>query len=110
VVKDPDLSVQHTLALVFTRFARLRSGQKVLRSLRDDGVLLPRRQHGGLQAGQLLWRKPTQAALIEILHNPAYAGAFVYGHKGAHPHRRPGRPRQRLRPIDAWPTIHQGRY
>jgi DNA invertase Pin-like site-specific DNA recombinase len=110
VVKDPDLSVQHTLELVFTRFAGLHSCQKVLRSLRDDGVLLPRRQHGGLQAGQLLWRKPTQAALIEILHNPAYAGAFVYGRKGAHPHRRPGRPRQRRRPIEAWPTIHQGRY
>jgi len=110
VVKDPDQQVQHTLDLVFARFTTLGSCQKVLRSLRDDGICLPRRQHGGLHAGELLWRKPTQAALREILHNPAYAGAFVYGRKERHPDRRPGQPRQRRRPLEAWPTIHQGRY
>ncbi len=81
VVKDPDLQVQRSIELVFARFTSLGSCQKVLRSLRDDGILLPRRQHGGLHAGEVLWRKPTAAALIEILHNPAYAGAFVYGRR-----------------------------
>jgi DNA invertase Pin-like site-specific DNA recombinase len=110
VVKDPDLQVQHTLDLVFARFTNLGSCQKVLRSLRDDGMLLPRRQHGGLHAGQVLWRKPTQAALTEILHNPAYTGAFVYGRRGPHPQRRPGQSRQIRRPMDTWPTIHQDKY
>jgi DNA invertase Pin-like site-specific DNA recombinase len=110
VIKDPDQQVQHTLDLVFTRFATLGSCQKVLRRLRDDGISLPRRQHGGLHAGELLWRKPTQAALREILHNPAYAGAFVHGRQGRHPDRRPGRPRQRRRALEAWPTVHQGIY
>lgn len=110
VVKEPDLQVQHTLDLVFARFTNLGSCQKVLRSLRDDGILLPRRQHGGLHAGQVLWRKPTQAALAEILHNPAYTGAFVYGRRGPHPQRRPGQTRQIRRPMDAWPTIHQDKY
>ena len=67
VVKDPDLQVQHTIDLVFARFATLGSCQKVLRSLRDDGLLLPRRQHGGLHAGHVLWRKPTHTAIAEIL-------------------------------------------
>ena len=40
--------------------------------------------------GQLLWRKPTQAALAELLHNPAYTGAFVYGRSGPAPDGRPG--------------------
>src|SRR5215475_14350111 len=71
VMKDPDLQVQHTIDLVFTRFVALGSCQKVLRSLRDDGVLLPRRQHGGLHAGQVLWRKPSHAAIAEMRHNPA---------------------------------------
>jgi DNA invertase Pin-like site-specific DNA recombinase len=106
VVKDPDQQVQRTLALVFERFARLGSGQKVLRSLRDDGVLLPRRPHGG----PLVWRKPTAAALYEILHNPAYAGAFVYGREGPPPDRRPGERRTVRRPVEAWPVVHQGRY
>jgi DNA invertase Pin-like site-specific DNA recombinase len=110
VMKDPDLQVQHTIDLVFTRFVALGSCQKVLRSLRDDGVLLPRRQHGGLHAGQVLWRKPSHAAIAEMLHNPAYAGAFVYGRRGPHPQRRPGQARQTRRPMDAWPTIHYDMY
>jgi DNA invertase Pin-like site-specific DNA recombinase len=54
VVKDPDQQVQHAIALVFARFAALGSCQRVLRSLRDDGLLLPRHQTSGLHAGQLL--------------------------------------------------------
>src|SRR5438034_7853294 len=74
VNKTPDLQVQRTIELIFARFETLGSCQKVMRSLRDDGILLPRHQRGGPYAGQLVWRKPTQAALSEILHNPAYAG------------------------------------
>lgn len=110
VVKSPDLAVRRTIELVFQRFAALGSGQKVLRSLRDEGILLPRQQRGGLHAGQLLWRKPTQSALMDLLHNPAYAGAFVYGRKGPHPDRRPGQMRQVRRPMEEWAVIHQGVY
>src|SRR5947207_8040072 len=63
VVKDPDQQVQHTLDVVFARFEQLGSGQKVLRSLRDDGLHLPRRQYGGTQGGQVVWRKPSAAAV-----------------------------------------------
>jgi DNA invertase Pin-like site-specific DNA recombinase len=62
VSKTPDLQVQRTIELVFTRFETLGSCQKVLRSLRDDGLLLPRHQRGGPYVGQVVWRKPTQAA------------------------------------------------
>jgi DNA invertase Pin-like site-specific DNA recombinase len=110
VSKTPDVQVQRTLELVFARFEALGSCQKVLRSLRDDGILLPRQQRGGPYAGQLVWRKPTQAALSEILHNPAYAGAFVYGRRGPHPDRRPGQLRQIRRPLEEWTTIHHGVY
>ncbi len=110
VVKDPDLQVQHAIALVFARFDTLGSCQKVMRSLRDDGILLPRRQRAGLYAGQLLWRKPNQAALADLLHNPAYAGAFVYGRDGPNPDRRPGQPRRTRRSIEEWTVIHQAVY
>src|SRR5438128_2227426 len=110
VSKTPDMQVQRTIDLIFARFTALGSCQKVLRSLRDDGILLPRQQRGGPYAGQLVWRKPTQAALSEMLHNPAYAGAFVYGRKGPHPDRRPGQMRQIRHPMEEWTTIHQGVY
>jgi DNA invertase Pin-like site-specific DNA recombinase len=51
VVKAPAQHVQHPLDLVFARFVALGSGQKVLRSWRDDEVLLPRRQPGGAPGG-----------------------------------------------------------
>jgi len=110
VSKTPDMQVQRTIELVCTRFETLGSCQKVLRSLRDAGMRLPRHQRGGPYAGQVIWRKPTQAALSEILHNPAYAGAFVYACLGPHPDRRPGQVRQIRRPLEEWPTIHHGVY
>jgi DNA invertase Pin-like site-specific DNA recombinase len=111
VVKDPDQQVQHAIALVFERFAALGSCQRVLRSLRQDGLLLPRHQTSGLYAGQLLWKKPSDAALYDLLRNPAYAGAFVYGRHYPHPDRRPGqRARMAHRALEDWPVVHQEAY
>lgn len=110
VVKEPDQQVQHTLTLVFERFARLGSCQQVLRSLRDDGVLLPRWQTCGAQQGEVLWKRPSDAALYDILKHPAYAGAFVYGRHGRHPQWRPGQPeRVTHRPLEDW-IIHRDVY
>lgn len=110
VVKDPDQQIQRTIAEVFARFTALATGQKVLRSLRDDGLLLPRRQVAGLHAGQLLWKRPSAAALYDILRNPAYAGAFVYGRKGRNPDRRPDQARQVRRPVEEWTAVHREVY
>jgi hypothetical protein len=110
VVKDPDQQIERTIALVFARFAALGTCQKVLRSLCDDGLLLPRRQVAGLHAGQLLWKRPSAAALSDILRNPAYAGAFVYGRKGRAPTEQPGRAHPVRRPVEAWTAVHRDVY
>jgi DNA invertase Pin-like site-specific DNA recombinase len=111
VVKDPDQQVQHAIELVFSRFASAGSCQQVLRSFRADGLLLPRHQTSGLHAGQLLWKRPNEAAIYDILRNPAYAGAFVYGRRTGHPDRRPGQ-RGRLRHKEQadWTVIRQAVY
>jgi DNA invertase Pin-like site-specific DNA recombinase len=111
VVKDPDLQVQQTLELIFALFAELGSCQKVLRRLRDRGVRVPRRQTGGPDAGAILWKRPSEAVIYETLHNPAYAGAFVYGRRAAPPDRapKPREPRQR-QPLDEWGMIHYNAY
>jgi DNA invertase Pin-like site-specific DNA recombinase len=111
VVKDPDAQVRHAIELVFERFKALGSCQKVLRSLRDEGILIPRRQTGGLHAGELLWKRPSESAIYEILRNPAYAGAFVFGRTAAHPDCRPGQRGRAIRlPVEEWPVIHHGVY
>jgi len=111
VAKDPDLQVQRTLALVFARFAELGSCQKVLRRFRDEGLRLPRRQTSGPAAGVLLWKPPSAHVLYEILHNPAYAGAFVYGRHRRHPDSRPGQHAPRVAcPSEEWAVIRRDAY
>jgi DNA invertase Pin-like site-specific DNA recombinase len=93
VVKDPDDQVRHVIELVLRSFEELGSCQKVLRYLRDENVLLPRRQTAGLHSGELIWKPPSEAAIYDIIRNPAYAGAFAYGRTQADPTRRnPGQP------------------
>ncbi len=75
VVKDPDREVQARLELIFATFLRVRSAAKVLRSLNESGLTLPRRG----RLGNTVWRPPTVAAVLRVLKNPAYAGSFVYG-------------------------------
>ena len=75
VVKDPNREVQERIALVFATFFRVRSASQVLQCLVREELQLPRRD----RFGDVTWRAPRVAAILAILKNPAYAGAFVYG-------------------------------
>lgn len=75
VLKNPHRDVQDRLDLVFSTFLRVKSASKVLQYLNEQQLSLPRRD----RFGDLIWKKPTVAAILEVLKNPAYAGAFVYG-------------------------------
>lgn len=93
VVKDPDDQVRHVIELVFSKFTELGSAGKVIRFLRHNQILMPRRQSAGPQAHELLWKIASESAVTEMLSNPAYAGAFVYGRRQADATlRQPGRP------------------
>jgi DNA invertase Pin-like site-specific DNA recombinase len=78
VILHPDQQVQSILRLVFAEFERLGSAHKILRSLRDQGVQLPRRV-GSSYAEDIHWVRPSFSAIYAILKNPAYAGAYAYG-------------------------------
>jgi DNA invertase Pin-like site-specific DNA recombinase len=113
VVKDPDDQVRHTIELVLQKFVELGSCQKVLRYFHQHNLLLPRRQSAGYQAGQLLWKPATDAAIIDIIDNPAYAGAFAYGRRQTDPSRKQaGRPGTGCirRPMSEWIHLQQDVY
>jgi Recombinase/Recombinase zinc beta ribbon domain len=99
VHKDPHQEVQDRLDLVFTSFLRLRSASKVLGFLNAEHLMLPRRD----RFGDVVWKKPTVAIILQILKNPAYAGAFVYGRTRSLP-REPAalRSKQIRLPIEQW--------
>jgi DNA invertase Pin-like site-specific DNA recombinase len=107
VLKHPDQEVQHRLELVFTSFLHVKAACQVVRFFNDRELLLPRKG----PCGDLVWRPPTVPAILGILKNPAYAGAFVYGRSRAVP--RASAPHQRVQkplPMDQWKVCHRDKY
>lgn len=97
VHKDHNQEVQDRLQLIFSSFLKVKSASKVLRLFNDQDLLIPRRD----RFGDLAWKKPSVAAILDILKNPAYAGAFVYGRtRTVHPPLQ--RPAQKKLPVDEW--------
>jgi DNA invertase Pin-like site-specific DNA recombinase len=99
VSKHPNQEVQSRLDLVFTTFLQVKAACRVVRSLDEHDLLLPRRD----RFGDLVWRKPTTSAILAILKNPAYAGAFVYGRTRTV--RRPDAPHEQTQkrlPVEHW--------
>jgi len=79
IVIDPDASVQSVIRLVFDAFERTGSAFLTVRFLREENILFPRRLRCGPDKGDLLWAPAQHSRILQVLHNPRYAGAFVYG-------------------------------
>jgi hypothetical protein len=79
VVFDPDEGVQTSLRNIFSVFKATGSAYGVVRYFIKNGLQAPKRAYGGAWAGKLIWGNLTHSRVIEILHNPCYAGLYVYG-------------------------------
>src|SRR5205085_771865 len=75
----PDQEVQAAIRMIFETFERTGSAMQTVRFFSEQGLRLPRRIRGGTNKGDLLWAEPVHSRILQILHNPRYAGAFVYG-------------------------------
>ena len=80
IVKDPDLRVQAAISLVFTKFREIWSARQTHKWFHDNQVSLPVNRCGN---GKVImeWHLPRQTFIRSILHNPIYAGAYVYGQR-----------------------------
>lgn len=109
VIRDPDEQVQSTIRLVFDIFEQRRTVTGVLRYLVDHGIRLPDRVRKGEHQGELTWNRPNRGTIIDMLHHPAYAGAFVYGRRQTDPRRRkpdqPNSGRSMVRDPQRWPIL-----
>jgi DNA invertase Pin-like site-specific DNA recombinase len=79
LVLDPDAQIQDSVRLLFETFRRTGSACQVVRHFADEGILFPRRVRTGPRAGEILFTALAHHRVLQILHNPRYAGAFVYG-------------------------------
>jgi DNA invertase Pin-like site-specific DNA recombinase len=77
VATDPDAEVRAAVADIFACFAATGSAYGVVAAF--AGRKFPQRAYGGAWAGQLRWAPLTHHRVLQVLKNPAYAGAYVHG-------------------------------
>src|SRR5712692_8730724 len=65
---------------------RTGSAWATVRYFRDQGLLFPRRAHTGPHAGEIHWMPLQHNAVLKVLRNPRYAGAFCFGRTQARKH------------------------
>lgn len=78
---DPDERVQQAIHLIFAKFRELGSGRQVFLWLREADIHLPVVQRNGALR-KITWRKPAYHSVMQVLHNPIYAGAYAFGRTG----------------------------
>lgn len=78
VHKHPNQEVQDRITLIFNTFLKFKASSQVVRTFNQQNLLIPRQN----RFGDITWRKPSIAAILSMLKNPAYAGAFAYGRSG----------------------------
>jgi DNA invertase Pin-like site-specific DNA recombinase len=80
VVKDPDQRIQEAMDLVLRKFRELRSGRQTFLWFRTHEVELPvNKSQGGRM--RIIWQLPTNCFIHNVLRNPYYAGAYVWGRR-----------------------------
>src|SRR5690606_8261405 len=75
VVLVPDQQIQATVRMVFDTFRHVRTASAVVRRFQRENLTFPRRIRRGIGKGDVLWGKLNHSRVIQILHNPRYAGA-----------------------------------
>ena len=74
----PDQRVCEAIRLVFAKFRELWSVRQTFHWFRDHDMELPANP---IQGTKLVWKTPSQSLIRDILHNPFYAGAYVWARR-----------------------------
>jgi len=104
IEKIADRQVQHAVAGVFQKFRELGRARQTMLWYREAQLPLPEVQPGTLGRA-ILWRWPSEHRIHQMLRNPCYAGALVYGRTAAKTVIVDGRARQSHRqkqPVAQW--------
>jgi DNA invertase Pin-like site-specific DNA recombinase len=115
VVFDPDEEVQQAVRLLCALFAQSGSARAVVKHVAAPHLRFPTRGWGKRQGNELRWEPLTHARVLEVLHNPAYAGTYVYGRTQTRTRVLPGeaprvKGRTRLVARQDWPSVLHNRH
>ena len=110
-VMDPDEEIRQAIADFFAAFSATGSAYGAVGALK--GRPFPRRAFGGAWAGEIHWGRLTHGRALDILANPAYAGAYVYGRFRSQRTLSPDgmvATRTTLLAREQWPVVIQGHH
>jgi DNA invertase Pin-like site-specific DNA recombinase len=105
VLFHPDEAVRGAIRAVFERFAEMGSARQVWLWFRAQGLRFPLQSN---TLADLHWVTPSYSKIHQVLSNPIYAGAYVYGktrcERYVDPH---GQVRKRIRhlPMSEWTVL-----
>jgi len=90
---DPDEQVQGVVRLIFEKYQELGTINATRQYLVRHHLQLGVRLRSGERKGELEWHRPNRMTLQNLLKNPIYAGAYVYGRRPVDAKRKiPGQP------------------
>lgn len=107
-VMDPSDEIRAAVAGVFSAFEVVGSAYGVVGTF--AGRPFPRRAYGGAWSGEIRWGRLTHSRAVQILSNPCYAGAYVYGRYHSQRNVNPDgslRTKTGKRPRPEWPVVLQ---
>jgi DNA invertase Pin-like site-specific DNA recombinase len=78
LVMSSDESVTHAVETVFTKFDELGSGRQVFLWWLEQGLKYPVRRIE-LRTHPVVWMEAKYNMILRTLHNPVYAGVYVFG-------------------------------
>jgi DNA invertase Pin-like site-specific DNA recombinase len=105
--QTPDRQVQQAVVAVFRKFRELGSARQTTLWYRDQQILLPQLRPG-TSGREVTWAAATVSRVRQILKNPCYAGALVYGRTVAKTVIADGRAQQagrRRKPQEQWKVL-----
>ena len=104
VLLDPDKEVQESVRLFFQTFERTGAVHATIKYFREQGLLFPTRLTAGGKKGELAWGPLSLNRAAHALHNPWYAGAYVFG-RGRWRKQPDGRVRHERLPPEEWHVL-----
>ena len=78
IERDPDARIRAAIDLIFRKFAELGSVRQVFFWLERQQIQLPIAR-GSEETQEIVWRPARYHAVLSVLKNPIYAGAYAYG-------------------------------
>jgi DNA invertase Pin-like site-specific DNA recombinase len=108
IEKHPDRQVQQVIEAVFEKFRQLGSARQTMIWFREEQIYLPQAKSGS-EGREIVWQLATLSRVRQILTNPCYAGAFVFGRTGTKTIVVEGRaqksPSRRYKSLEQWEVL-----